>query len=43
MSEEPGQSGKLPQVAILFSQFAAYHVDRVEAAARRLAGSKRML
>lgn len=38
MSEEPGQSGKLPQVAILFSQFAAYHVDRVEAAARRLAG-----
>ena len=35
--------GKLPQVAILFSQFAAYHVDRVEAAARRLAGRAEVL
>ena len=33
MREKSGQSGKLPQVAILFSQFAAYHVDRFEAAA----------
>ena len=34
---------ELPQVAILFSQFAAYHVDRVEAAARRLAGRAEVL
>ena len=27
-----------PRIAILFAQFAAYHVDRCEAAARRLAG-----
>ncbi len=38
-----GQTGNLPQVAILFSQFAAYHVDRVEAAARRLAGRAEVL
>lgn len=36
-------SGKLPQVAILFSQFAAYHVDRIEAVARRLAGRAQVL
>ncbi|MBX7540931.1 glycosyltransferase [Qipengyuania sphaerica] len=35
--------GRLPQVAILFSQFAGYHVDRVEAAARRLAGRAEVL
>src|ERR1700712_501932 len=29
---------RLPQVALLFSQFAAYHVDRCEAVAARLAG-----
>jgi glycosyltransferase involved in cell wall biosynthesis len=28
----------LPKVALLWSQFAAYHVDRCEAVARRLAG-----
>ena len=27
-----------PRIGILFAQFAAYHVDRIEAAARRLAG-----
>ena len=43
MSEKPGQSGNLPQVAILFSQFAAYHIDRVEAAARRLKGRAEVL
>ena len=26
------------RIGILFAQFAAYHVDRIEAAARRLAG-----
>lgn len=31
-------SKKLPQVALLWSQFSAYHVDRCEAVARRLAG-----
>lgn len=31
-------SERLPIVAIVFSQFAAYHVDRCEAAAMRLAG-----
>ena len=27
-----------PRIGILFAQFAAYHIDRIEAAARRLAG-----
>ncbi len=31
-------SSRLPQVALLWSQFAAYHVDRCEAVAARLAG-----
>lgn len=31
-------SSSLPQVALLWSQFAAYHVDRCEAVARRLSG-----
>jgi glycosyltransferase involved in cell wall biosynthesis len=31
-------SPRLPQVALLWSQFAAYHVDRCEAVAARLAG-----
>ena len=43
MDEGSANTGKLPQVAILFSQFAAYHVDRVEAAARRLAGRAEVL
>ena len=43
MDETPGQHSKLPQVAILFAQFAAYHVDRVEAAARRLEGRAEVL
>lgn len=33
----------LPQVAVLFTQFAPYHVDRIEALARRLAGRARVL
>jgi glycosyltransferase involved in cell wall biosynthesis len=33
----------LPQVALLWSQFAAYHVDRGEAVARRLAGRAEVL
>lgn len=42
--ERAGQAaGGLPQVAIVFSQFAAYHVDRIEAAARRLAGRAEVL
>lgn len=32
------EQGGLPRVAILFTQFAPYHLDRIEAAARRLAG-----
>ncbi len=32
------QAGGLPRVAILFTQFAPYHLDRIEAAARRLDG-----
>ncbi len=43
MSEKPGHSGKLPQVAIQISQFAALQVDRVEAAARSLNGRARVL
>jgi glycosyltransferase involved in cell wall biosynthesis len=31
-------SSRLPQVALLWTQFAAYHVDRCEAVAARLAG-----
>ena len=31
-------ASRLPQVALLWSQFAAYHVDRGEAVAKRLAG-----
>jgi L-malate glycosyltransferase len=31
-------SNKLPRVALIWSQFAAYHVDRCEAVGRRLAG-----
>ena len=34
---------ELPQVAVLFAHYAPYHVDRVEAAARRLAGRARVL
>ena len=43
MTQGPASRGSLPTVAILFSQFAAYHVDRVEAAARRLAGKAEVL
>ena len=43
MVQAEGITGKLPQVAILFSQFGAFHVDRVEAAARRLAGRAEVL
>lgn len=32
------EGGGPPRVAILFTQFAPYHLDRIEAAARRLAG-----
>lgn len=44
MSErgECGEAG-LPQVAILFSHFAPYHIDRIEAAAGRLEGRARVL
>ena len=39
MSEPPPSSpARLPRIAILFTQFAAYHVDRIEAAAQRLVG-----
>ena len=43
MDDLPRQKDTLPQIAILFSQFAAYHVDRVEAAARRLRGRAEIL
>ena len=43
MKDGSGDKRAVPQVAILFSQFAAYHVDRVEAAARRLAGRAQVL
>ena len=38
MTDARADSPALPQVAILFAQYGAFHVDRVEAAARRLAG-----
>ncbi len=34
---------RLPEVALLWSQFAAYHVDRCEAVARRLEGRAEVL
>ncbi|MGI8943745.1 MAG: glycosyltransferase family 4 protein [Qipengyuania sp.] len=40
---ETREGGKLPQVAVLFTHYAPYHVDRVEAAARRLEGRARVL
>ncbi|TMM49001.1 glycosyltransferase [Qipengyuania marisflavi] len=44
MSAPPAsQNTDLPQVAILFTHFAPYHIDRIEAAARRLAGRARVL
>ena len=33
----------LPAIAIVFSQFAAYHIDRIEAAAQHLAGRARVV
>lgn len=33
----------LPRVGFVWAQFSAYHVDRIEAAARRLAGRARVL
>ena len=38
MTDALAQQSALPKVAILFAQYAAFHVDRVEAASRRLAG-----
>ena len=35
--------GGLPKVAILFTHFAPYHIDRIEAAAARLKGRARVL
>jgi len=43
MDRREGKSVGMPQVAVLFSQYAAYHVDRVEAAARRLMGRAEVL
>ncbi|QPC99645.1 glycosyltransferase [Qipengyuania soli] len=36
-------AGTLPTVAILFTHFAPYHIDRIEAAAARLKGRARVL
>ena len=36
-------SNRLPTIALLWSQFAAYHVDRCEAVARRLEGRAEVL
>ena len=36
-------SRKLPQVALLWSQYAAYHVDRCAAVSRRLAGKAEVI
>ena len=36
-------AAKVPDVALLFAQFSAYHVDRCEAVATRLAGRCRVL
>ncbi len=36
-------ASRLPKVALLFSQFAAYHVDRCEAVAARLGGRAEVL
>jgi glycosyltransferase involved in cell wall biosynthesis len=36
-------SKKLPQVALLWSQYAAYHVDRCAAVSRRLAGKAEVI
>ena len=33
----------MPTIAIVFAQFAAYHVDRIEAAGQRLAGQARVV
>ena len=38
MSTIPQAAARLPRIGILFAQFAAYHVDRIEAAAQALAG-----
>ena len=40
---QPERDRALPQIAVLFAHYAPYHVDRVEAAARRLAGRARIL
>ena len=38
MAALPRTAARPPRIGILFAQFAAYHIDRIEAAARRLAG-----
>ncbi len=43
MVRSEAQPAGPPRIAILFSQFGAFHVDRVEAAARRLAGRAEVL
>lgn len=36
-------TGRLPVIGLVWSQFSAYHVDRLEAVGRRLAGKARVL
>ena len=38
MAARIANAARPPRIGILFAQFAAYHVDRIEAAGRRLAG-----
>ena len=41
--EDKHKEGEMPALAILFTHFAPYHIDRIEAAAARLKGRVRVL
>ena len=43
MVADPHSIARLPRIGILFAQFAAYHVDRIETAARLLAGRAKVI